>query len=349
MEPSWRETEDALRSNVRRMQEAIRQNQRRQAAYLEAWMHQGAWSMSRRARRRLERQLVRQAWREDRRRRRGPAWAPAIVFVSLGLWFLSISAHAADPTRWLGVAFILGAIAFVMRRRSRPNEDPMPIQGERLPTAESTPLRSEQSKTNKAAEADRTEALCDKLIQEIRASPRALRDIVHKPEETVLSLRKACAALREREQAVGALVTREDNDRLEKERRELTTRIESERDTVVRERLSAALHSLEEQMRQRANLVTSAARLGAERTRIHYALENLYPQVLAVKSADSASVDVAGSGLRQSLARLSDEVSAVAESLEATSRGDSLLPPPVSPVTSEPDPSVPKQADREKS
>ena len=148
MEPSWRETEDALRSNVRRMQEAIRQNQRRQAAYLEAWMHQGAWQMSRRSRRRLERQLVRQARREDWRRRRGPAWAPAIVFVSLGLWFLSMSAHAADPTRWLGVAFILGAIALVMRRRSRPNEDPTPNQEERVPAAESPPLSNKRSQAN---------------------------------------------------------------------------------------------------------------------------------------------------------------------------------------------------------
>ncbi|HEX4804168.1 MAG TPA: hypothetical protein VFV14_11680 [Myxococcaceae bacterium] len=331
------------------MQEAIRQSQRRQAAYLEAWMHQGAWPMSRHARLRLERQLVRQARREDWTRRRGPAWAPAIVFVSLGLWFLSMSAHAADPTRWLGVAFILGAIALVMRRRSRRDEDPTPNQEERVPAAESPPLSTKQSQANKVGEVDRTEALCDKLIQEVRASPRALLNIVHKPEETVVSLRKACAALREREQAVRALVTPEDNERLETERRELTTRIESERDSVVRERLSSALHSLEDQMRQRANLVTSAERLGAERTRIHYALENLYTQVLAVKSADSASTDVAGSGLRQSLARLSDEVSAVAESLEATSREEALLPAPVSPVTSEPDPSFPKQADREKS
>ena len=331
------------------MQEAIRQNQRRQAAYLEAWMHQGAWAMSRRSRRRLERQLVRQARREDWRRRRGPAWAPAIVFVSLGLWFLSMSAHAADPTRWLGVAFILGAIALVMRRRSRRNEDPTLNQVARVLAAESPPLSTKQSQATKVGEVDRTEALCDKLIQEVRASPRALLDIVHKPEETVVSLRKACTALREREQAVRALVTPEDNERLETERRSLTTRIESERDSVVKDRLSSALQSLDEQMRQRASLVTSAERLGAERTRIHYALENLYTQVLAVKSADSASADVAGSGLRQSLARLSDEVSAVAESLEATSRGEPLLPAAVSPVTSEPDRSFPKPADREKS
>src|SRR5262249_25419045 len=269
MEPSWRETEEELRFNVRRMQEAIRQSQRRQAAYLEAWIHRGAWPMSHRAKRRLERQLVGQARRDVWRRRRGSGWGAAIVFLSLGFWFLAMSAHAADPTRWLGVAFILGAIALVMRRRSRTNEHPTPISEERVPSAETTPLGGEQSQAKEVAEVDRTEALCDKLIQEIRASPRALRDIVHRPEETVLSLRKACAALREREQAVRALVTAEDSERLERERRELTARIESEHDAVVRERLSAALHSLEEQTRQRANLVPSAARLGAERTRIH--------------------------------------------------------------------------------
>ena len=114
MEPSWRATEDALRSNVRRMEQAVRESQQRQTAYFGAWMNQGAWPMSRRTRRRFERQLVRELRRESWQRRRGPAWVPAIVFFCLGLWFLSMSAHAADPTRWLGFGFILGAIGFVM-------------------------------------------------------------------------------------------------------------------------------------------------------------------------------------------------------------------------------------------
>src|ERR1700687_5869850 len=96
-----------------------------------------------------------------------------------------------------------------------------------------------------------------------------------------------------------------------------------------------------------SSLVASAVRLEAERTRLHYALENLYTQVLSVRSADSGSEDVSGAGLRRSLSRLSDEVSAVAESLEAVSRGEETLVTPVSPVTSET--GAPNRADREKS
>lgn len=346
MEPSRRETEDALRSNVRRMQEAIQQSRQRQAAYFAAWAHQDPWPLSRRARRRLERQLVRQSRREDWRGRRGPGWASAIVFLCLGLWFLSASAHLADPARWLGVGFLLGAIALVIRRRSRWAAEQN--QEEVVKNWEGPPLESKPANTT-TREPDRTEALCDKLVEELRASPQALREIVHKPEETIVSLRRACAALREREQSVRSLVTEEDNQRLERERRELAVKIESEKDAVVRERLSAALKSLDDQLRQRSNLATSAARLAAERTRIHYAVENLYTQVLSVKSADAASADVAGAGLRQSLARLSDEVSAVAESLEATSRGDELSPAPVLPVASPPEPTLGNRSERERS
>jgi hypothetical protein len=353
MEPPRREnSEDALQSNVRRMQEAILQAQHRQAAYIQTWMNQGSWPLSRRARRRLERRVARQIRRQEWNRRRGPAWAPAIVFFTLGVWFLSMAARhpAADRFAVLALGFILGAVAFLMRGRSRRSEPEKAAQSERIQTAEQRPLESNQAlppQQQVRTEPDRTEALCEKLILEVRASPQALRQVVHRPEETIASLRKACAALRQREQSLRALVTAEDSRRLDAERVELTKRIGSETDEVVRDRLSAALKSLDEQVQQRSNLAISAARLEAERTRIHYALENLYTQVLSVKSADAASADVAGAGLRQSLSRLSDEVSAVAESLEAVSRGDES---PFSPVTSvSADASSPQRANRERS
>jgi len=351
MEPSKPEnSEDALQSNVRRMEAAISQAQRRHAAYLQTWMSHDAWPMSRRQQRRLVRQFSRHARRDDWKRRRGPAWAPAIVFFTLGLWFLSMAAHrsSGDPTRWLGLAFILGAIAFLMRNRGRGSEGER-AAAEEVPQSERPPLNDKQTSPDKEtrAEPDRTEALCEKLIQAIRAGPQPLREVVHRPEETIASLRKACAALRERESSLRALVTPEDSARLDAERAKLAQRIQSEADEVVRDRLSAALESLDDQVRQRASLVTSAARLDAERTRIHYALENLYTQVLSVRSADSGSEDVSGAGLRRSLSRLSDEVSAVAESLEAVSRGEETLLTPVTPVTSET--GSPKRADREKS
>jgi hypothetical protein len=339
MEPSQREdAKDALQSNVRRMQDAILQAQRRQAAYMQTWMDHGGWAMSRRERRRMERRFSRQIDREEWRRRRRPTLGPVIVFFVLGFWFLSTAAHhsAANPVRWLGLGFIVSAVALLIKARNRrreaePSTEAQPVQSAERPPTDSKQASSQQTRP----EPDRTETLCEKLIQEIRAGPQALREVVHKPEETIASLRKACAALRERERSLRAMVTKEDSRRLDAERDELTNRIRSETDEVVRDRLSSALKSLEEQVKQRSNIVTSAARLEAERTRIHYALENLYTQVLSVKSADAASADVAGTGLRQSLNRLSDEVSAVAESLEAVSRGEDSVLPPVSRVSSE--------------
>ncbi len=320
------------------MQEAIRQGQQRQAADIQSWINQGGWPLSRRARRRLERRFSRQMRRDEWGRRRGPAWAPAIVFFTLGLWFLSMAAHhtGSDAMRFLGLGFLLAAVAFLMRGRGRGNAE-KGAEAERVEAAERPPVDAKQAirQPEPRSQPDRTEALCEKLIQEIRASPQALRQVVHRPEETIVSLRKACAALREREHSLRALVTPEDTRRLDSERAELTKRVESETDEVVRERLSSALKSLDDQVKQRSNLLMSAARLEAERTRIHYALENLYTQVLSVKSVDAASADVAGAGLRQSLSRLSEEVSAVAESLEAVSRGDESSFTPVSPVSSE--------------
>ena len=362
--PQREDPKDALQSNVRRMQDAILQAQQRHAAYMQTWMDHGGWAaymqtwmdhggwaMSRRDRGRLERRFGREIGRGEWRRKRGPSLGPVIVFFVLGFWFLSTAAHhsAADPVRWLGLGFIVSAVALLIKARSRRRESETAGQTQPVQSAEHPPTDSKQASPHQAqTEPDRTEILCEKLIREIRAGPQALREVVHKPEETISSLRKACAALRERERSLRALVTPEDSRRLDGERAELTNRIRSETDAVVRDRLSSALKSLEDQVEQRSNIVTSAMRLEAERTRIHYALENLYTQVLSVKSADAASADVAGAGLRESLSRLSDEVSAVAESLEAVSREEDSLLPAVSPIASEQ--SDPHQrADREKS
>jgi hypothetical protein len=352
MEPTRSENpEDALQANVRRMQEAIRHGQERQAAHIQTWINEGGWPMSPRARRRWERRFAQQTAQGERGPRRGPIRGPAILFFVLGVWFISMASRQLGNgvIKFLGLGFILGAIALLMRGRGRGGQTERsagsePVRAPERPRVESN-LTTPQSQPRK--EPDRTEALCEKLIQEVRSSPQALREVVHRPEETITSLRKACAALREREQSLRALVTAEDTQRLDSERADLMKRIASETDEVVRERLSSALKLLDDQVKQRSNLLTSAARLDAERTRIHYALENLYTQVLSVKSADAASADVAGAGLRESLSRLSDEVSAVAESLEAVSRGDEPALTPVSPVSSEP--GLPSRADRERS
>src|SRR5436190_472434 len=87
-------------------------------------------------------------------------------------------------------------------------------------------------------------------------------------------------------------------------------------------RLSSALAALEQQREQRQELARSAARFDAEHTRISYTLESLYTQIVRMRSADSASIDVAGAGLRRSLDMLSQEVNALADALEKVNRGE---------------------------
>jgi uncharacterized protein YhaN len=166
--------------------------------------------------------------------------------------------------------------------------------------------------------------LCGKLLAELREGPPVLREVVHAPERTVEALRQGCHVLARRERELRALSAPEETQRLESEREALAARIAAEADAVVRERLTGALAALDEQRRQRAELVLAANRLEAEHTRLYYTLESLYAQVLRVRTADAAGQDVAGTGLRQGVERLGEEVEAVARALEEVHRE----PPP---------------------
>lgn len=166
----------------------------------------------------------------------------------------------------------------------------------------------------------RVDALCGKLLAELREGPAVLREVVHAPERTVEALRRGCHELARRERQLRALATPEEARRLESEREALAARVSSERDAVVRERLTGALEALDAQRRQRAELATAADRLEAEHTRLYYTLEGLYAQVLRVRSADTLGEDVAGAGLRHSVEQLSAEVDAVTQALEEVHR-----------------------------
>lgn len=192
-------------------------------------------------------------------------------------------------------------------------------------TGRTSELGAEAGRTRGAdASADprvaKVDALCGKLLEELRAGPAVLREVVHAPDRTVEALRKGCHELVRRERELRALSTPEESRRLESEREALATRVSAEQDSVVRERLSGALAALDEQRRQRAELVTAANRLEAEYTRLYYTLEGLYAQVLRVRSADTAGEDLAGAGLRQSVEKLGSEVEAVTQALEEVHR-----------------------------
>ena len=195
---------------------------------------------------------------------------------------------------------------------------PRRSQGQTLPAGtEEAPLALPQQ-VPEAAEPRmaRVDTLCDKVLAELRTGPGVLREVVHAPEQTVEALRKSCHELARRERELRALSSPEDERRLADEHAALSARVEAEKDAVAKERLASALEILEEQRRQRAELATAASRLEAEHTRLYYTLENLYTQVLRVRTADSLSEDVAGAGLRQSAEQLGAEMEAVTEALE---------------------------------
>ncbi len=359
-QPPGSPPESPLQKHLRRMLEALAEGQKHHARWMEMWARYEAqerekWAryqeqagqararhqarkwerweqqLGRRERRKWERHLLRQKVREQklaqkRQRRLEKAnplmgWVFALAALALtGMAFLR-------PEMWwlLFVALGMGTSAASILGRARQHRlqagavegpvsrEPSRDEASGLPEAAGPPREEDPRKA-------RVDVLCDKLLAELRAGPGVLREVVHQPEQTVEGLRKSCHELVRRERELRALSSPEDERRLEEERATLSARVESERDAVVKERLQGALRLLDEQRRQRAELATQASRLEAEHMRLYYTLENLYTQVLRVRSADAASADVAGAGLRRSVEQLGLEMDAVAEALEEVHR-----------------------------
>src|SRR5207253_9622456 len=106
----------------------------------------------------------------------------------------------------------------------------------------------------------RVEAICDKILGELRSSPEAVKDIFVKPEETIAALRATCRNLTRRERDLRKFLSPQDDERLMREREALQKRISGELDDVTKMRLAAALAALDAQRDQRLELTRAAAR-----------------------------------------------------------------------------------------
>lgn len=302
-------------------------DEERQAALLAEFLRQGE-HLSPRARRRLRRKLRRHGL-DIGRGLHGPiSWLPGYITGSAAIAFTALAA-----THWQTHAFVswfavaMGAmsanfirLAWIGRREEAAARQVSQRQEEK---------RSEPEDPRTA----KVDALCDKLLAELRGGPRTLQEVVRNPEEVVNGIRNACYDLVRRERALRSAVNPETDARLAAERNELSARLAEAKDEVVRQRLAAALAALDLQVKQRAELATAAERLGAEHTRLYYTLDALQAQVLRVRAADAGSAEVAGTGLKDSLTRLGDEIDAVAASLESISAAGER-PEPIAPISS---------------
>jgi hypothetical protein len=254
---------------------------------------------------RASRRALRRARRAERRRRNPGAG----VGLLLGAVAIGASVVNGAPY-WL--MFVALWLAFAGVRRLVGRRDTSTVEGEAVPEPDSVDARMA-----------RVDALCDQLLADIQGAPPVLREVVHRPEETVRALRDGVHALERREREIRALVRPEDDARLQSERDSLQKRLAAEQDEVTRQRLAEAVEALDRQRAQRASLVTAASRLEAERTRLLYTLEGLHTQVLAVRStAEAGHEAVAVDRLREGLDTLSSEVSAVASALESVQAVD---------------------------
>ncbi|QRK13708.1 hypothetical protein JQX13_19900 [Archangium violaceum] len=332
---------------ARQQAEGWEQWAQRQAQGVEKWaegvekwaegVEKWADHLGKRERRKMERRMHRRMLREQRRalkrQRRAEEANPLMGWMFALAAVVMVAMALRMPDKWwlifvaLGMgaasAGILGQVQQNKRARLQGGRGTAAVEADVRSEAPVKPTASSGTVASPAPEDPRTarvDALCDKLLAELRAGPGVLRDVVHQPEQTVEGLRKGCHELARRERELRALTTPEDERRLEEEHGKLAARVASERDAVVKERLEKTLRLLDEQRGQRAELATAASRLEAEHMRLYYTLENLYTQVLRVRSADTASADVAGAGLRRSVEQLGLEMDAVAEALEEVHR-----------------------------
>lgn len=167
-----------------------------------------------------------------------------------------------------------------------------------------------------AAREKRVDGICERLLAELKEAPPLVRELLRNPEGTVTALRGASRELARRERGLRAALTEEEGERLARERADLAARVGAAPDPVVRERLEGALSALDAQLAHRAELLTAAARIEAEGTRILYSLESLRAQVLRAFAADAAAAEVTRESLKGGLESLRAEIDAVAVALE---------------------------------
>lgn len=344
-----------LQASLRRAQDAIARGTSQQEEMVQAWTESlrtsyPDWGRER-WQRRLERKLRRRAEREARIANaslfEGYVWllgAIVLFIIALSslpfLWWLIfpaaglgsrgtrvIARHsgvrpaiteplpagrigmAAPPSAEQQRAQRFGSLGATRQRAdwSAPRAPP-PVRGPLSPQQDPRDVRVDQ--------------ICDRILGELKGAPQSVRDIFIKPEETVAALRATCRDLTRRERDLRRFLSPADDVRLSAERDVLRKRVDAEVDEVTKMRLASALSALDAQREQRQELARAAARFDAEHTRIAYTLESLYTQVVRMRSADSASVDVAGAGLRRSLDMLSHEVNALADALERVNSGE---------------------------
>lgn len=343
-----------LEASLRRIRGALQHNRNRYAALVEQIMADTGAEVVERVTARLaehhQRRLDRWRRRDERRAersRQGPADLPmGIVYGAAAIVCAALA--LVRPEMWWLVFVAIGlgtSAASMFGRAARPDQatqqredskDRHAADASGGKVAESEPAAPTEPPDPRVA---RIQGLCDKLLAEMESGPPVVREVMTKPQETIGGLRQACPEIARRERELRAVLSAQDEASLVTERDALVTRLSTEHDEVVRDRLGQALDALGQQLSHRAELATAAARLEAENTRILYTLESLHMQLLRARSTDFGAPELGGK-LRESLRELGTEIDAVAEALELASAPGGAKRGTAPPVAAGPSPDL---------
>ncbi|HMK72970.1 MAG TPA: hypothetical protein VK454_06505, partial [Myxococcaceae bacterium] len=162
--------------------------------------------------------------------------------------------------------------------------------------------------------------VCDRLAEELARAPEHVRAFLGASGATIVSLRRTCEDLVQRERALRSEVDPAAVARLDEERRRLEARIAAEPDELIRGSLQGAVAAIDAQRRQRELLRLGADRLQAEQTRLLYTLEGLASQFVRLRSAGTDAGRPPTAELERGVAQLGSEIDAIAEALEQVAR-----------------------------
>ncbi len=275
--------------------------------------------IERKLRRQEERAAVKAARRRERYESRMRETSTFEGYVRLAAAAVFVTLVFAMPHLWwmIFIAFpfaLSGARIVGYHQRSRVS----------LPEKSSVPSVARVADDTVDPLATRIDETCRKLLAALKDAPATVRDFLSNPEQTVEALRKSWHDLLKRENTLRAFANPTERVRLEGERAVLEARVAAEADDVARTRLQGALAALDQQRAQHTEVLKSANRLEAERTRLGYTLDGLYAQVMRVRTSE-ISDDAAQAGLRQSLDQLRDEMGALADAVTSVNESTTAM------------------------
>lgn len=278
-----------------------------------------------REQRRLDSKLARRAARqEEKLAMRRATTSKAEGYIALAGAGVLVALVFAMPELWWMIFIALFMAGRGARVLSWHQQSTRSLEGEGAKNA--APVASGLD-----SRAARIDEVCNKLLAALKDAPASVRDFLSTPEQTVEGLRKSCHELLKREVALRQLANAEEMERLNTERVGLEARIAGESDELVRSRLQGALTALDNQRAQHAEVLKSANRLEAERTRLGYTLDGLYAQVMRVRTAGAEDGEIVQAGLRTSLDQLREEMNALADAVEQVNRAPVTEPEPSGP------------------